>query len=110
MTTDELLAIALDHQRGGRLDEAEAAYRHILAADPNHFVAAHRFALIAQQRGDAETALRLIAHPRSLRPDDPALNRNLAEIFRTAGRYDQALAAARRAVELESAISSRTSS
>jgi tetratricopeptide (TPR) repeat protein len=60
-TPDEAAAAALlravQLHQAGRLAEAEAIYRHILAKSPQHADALHLLGLIAQQRGDGATAL-----------------------------------------------------
>ena len=60
-TIAEALAIAIQHQRAGRLRESETIYRQILAADPNHHDAWHLLGLIACQVGNASSRSRV--HP-----------------------------------------------
>lgn len=53
----EAMRLATDHHQAGRLPEAEAIYRAVLAAEPSHAGAAYNLALIALQRGRAREAL-----------------------------------------------------
>ncbi len=48
---------AVQLHQGGRLAEAEAIYRRILARHPRHPDALHLLGLIAQQSGDSMAAL-----------------------------------------------------
>src|SRR5512146_3071008 len=45
----QTIDIALKHHQAGRLTEADAAYREVLAADPDHVDALHLSGLIAYQ-------------------------------------------------------------
>jgi Flp pilus assembly protein TadD len=46
-----LLAVGLKHHQAGRLAEAEASYRRLLAAHPNHADALHLLGIVALRRG-----------------------------------------------------------
>ena len=50
----------LEHHRAGRLPEAEAAYRRVLAAQSEHPEALHLLGVIAHQVGHNERAVELI--------------------------------------------------
>jgi tetratricopeptide (TPR) repeat protein len=56
----ELLQAGFRHQRAGRLTEAEACYRQILAAHREHSDSIHLLGLIAHQRGRSDEAVELI--------------------------------------------------
>lgn len=53
------LRCALAAQRAGRLREAEALYRRVLATEPDDAHAMHLLGTLCQQRGQDEEALRL---------------------------------------------------
>lgn len=97
----EQLAAALASHQQGRLDEASAIYREIIAADPNHADAHHLLGLIAHQQGDHEAACAGVE--RAIALDDRVLlyHANFVRILTALGRYGDALAAARRALALE---------
>jgi Tfp pilus assembly protein PilF len=96
----QLLARAGEHEQAGRLDAAESALAEILAADPDHPGALHMAGVVAFKQGRIAEAARLME--RSLASDNRVAlyHRNLCEVYRILGRYDEALAAGSRAVRL----------
>src|SRR2546423_10594 len=64
------LSTAREHHDAGRLTQAEALYRDVLAAEPAHAEALHLLGMIAYQRGDHAAALALIEQGLRVRPDD----------------------------------------
>ena len=101
VTVPEALALALQHHQAGRLAEAEAIYRQILAADPRHADAMHLLGVIAHQVGRNDVAVEMILKAIALAPANPAFHSNLGEPYRQLGRLDDAIAAYRRAIELK---------
>jgi len=101
MTIPEALQIAVEHQRAGRLAEAEALYRRILAAQPNHAGALHFLGVIALQGGRHDAALEWIRKSIVIDPNNPVAHSNLGVVWRATGRLDEAIAAYRRAVALQ---------
>jgi predicted O-linked N-acetylglucosamine transferase (SPINDLY family) len=59
-SSDALLQEAIAHHQAGRLPEAEAGYRQVLAAEPTHLVALHLLGVIAYQVQQYPVALQLI--------------------------------------------------
>src|SRR5512146_457898 len=59
--SQRMLAQAVQAHRAGRLDEAAALYRRILATQPRHADALHLSGQIAESKGDHATALAFIA-------------------------------------------------
>ena len=57
---DDALRRGLAHHRAGRLAEAEAVYRAILASDPNHADALQLLGTIAHQVGQHGAAIELL--------------------------------------------------
>lgn len=96
----QTLKLALQHHRAGRLAEAEALYRQILASEPGHAEARHLLGLVAHQVGRHDLALELIRQATTLDPNNPAAHTNLGEVCRTLGRTEEALTALRRAIQL----------
>jgi hypothetical protein len=96
----EVLRIANEYERGGRLDDAKRLLDHILAAAPEQGDALHLAGIVAFRHGDIAKALDLME--RSLRHgiDTPLYLRNICEVYRAMGRLDEALDAARRATVL----------
>ena len=92
---------ALSHHRSGRLQEAEATYREILAAEPRHADALHMLGVIALQSGRPDIALGLIQQAISVSPSVSGFHSNLGETFRAMGRTKEAVAAYRQAISLD---------
>lgn len=98
----DFLAAVAAHQ-AGRLNDAEAAYRALLADHPAHADARHYLGLIAFQRGDfalaATTIEQAIATLESAGAEAPAeFHINLANALKRADRLDEAIVHYRRAI------------
>ena len=96
-----LLQTAVAHQQAGRLNEAAALYRQILAATPGHFDAKHLLGVVALQAGRLDEAGALIAEAVALNPKFAAAHNNLGNVYLRQGRRDEAQASFRRAVQLD---------
>jgi protein O-GlcNAc transferase len=83
-------AMALHH--AGRLAEAEAIYRDILAAQPAHFDSQHLLGVIDLQRGNHAAALRQIEAALALDPRSAAAHSNHGSALKALKRFDAALA------------------
>lgn len=94
------LAIALQHHRAGHLAEADAAYRQILAVQPDHADALHLLGVLLHQQGASDAAAELIRRAILLRPSFRAAHTNLGEVYRAMGRLVEAIATFRQALEL----------
>ena len=100
MTAQQAFALALQHHQAGRLAEAEALYRQILAVQPNHPAATHHIGVIAQQCGKNDLAVNWIKQAIDLDPSDFAAHFNLGAAYRSLGRFDESIAAHQCAVQL----------
>jgi tetratricopeptide (TPR) repeat protein len=98
----QMEAAIADHE-SGRLDEAERAYRSILATARNPD-ALHLLGVLQHQRGQIEEAIATIGEAAALAPDQAAYHYNLAEAYRVAGRLAEAIERYRRAIALEPRI------
>jgi len=97
---DAAFALALGHHRAGRLAEAGALYRQILAVAPDHGDSLHLLGVLAAQAGVDETAEILIGRALALRPDYPEAHLNLSNLLRGQSRLDEAAEHYRRALAL----------
>jgi tetratricopeptide (TPR) repeat protein len=97
----DALALAEQHRLAGRLLEAEAYCRQVLAAEPREPDATHLLGLIAHQSGKLDEAITQLRRAVALAPDMPLYHANLGEMCRLAGRVDEAVAEGRRAVALK---------
>lgn len=95
-----VLAAGMAHHNAGRLAEAEAAYRQILAADPKQPDALHLLGVIALQVGKADIAVELIGQAIRHHDRNAAYFSNLGTALRRLGRFDEALDVCRRAVDI----------
>jgi protein O-GlcNAc transferase len=91
---------ALQLHHAGRLAEAEALYRRVLAGEPQNVHALHFLGVLRAQLGDFEGSVKFlqqaVANGRS-----PHLYFHLAESLRLAERHDEALEAYGRSLEVE---------
>jgi Flp pilus assembly protein TadD len=101
MTIDQAFRLAFAHQAAGRLREAEALYRQILAVRPKHADSLHLLGVIAGQRDDNATAVEWIEKAIAVTPNAAIYHNNLGAFSRRLGRMEEAMAAYRKAVELQ---------
>jgi tetratricopeptide (TPR) repeat protein len=92
---------AIEHHHAGRLREAEAIYRQILATDPSFADARHLLGVLARQTGRNVEAIELISRADRENPDRPEWIYNLGNAYLEAGQFEQAIAAYERAIQLK---------
>lgn len=95
-----LLAEATSCHREGRLAEAEAIYRRLLADDPRQPDALNLLGALACQTGNHAAAVELIGKAVAARPDHAEAHNNLGYALMGQGRLAPAAAAFRRALAL----------
>jgi len=100
-TVQQVLELGLQHHQAGRLTEAEACYRQILEAQPDHLDALHLLGVAALQTGRAELAANLLSQVAVAVPNHPAVHSNLGEAYRGLGKLDEAVTSFRRALQLK---------
>jgi len=98
LTIQDAFEMAMQHHRGGRLQQAEHLYRQILAHQPNHAGTLHFLGVIANQAGRSDIAVDLIRRAIALRPNWPEAYNNLGNALRGSGKLDEAIAACRQAI------------
>ena len=96
----EVLRIANEYERGGRLDDAKRLLDHILGTAPRQGDALHLAGIVAFRQGDIAKALELMEGSLQHGIDTPLYLRNICEVYRAMGRLDEALGTARRATAL----------
>jgi protein O-GlcNAc transferase len=99
--SDPALARGLELHKAGRLEEAEAIYRDVLARDPANAQAQNWLAVIAGMRGDFAGAAALFRGAAERAPDNANIAYNLGEALRKAGDLSGSIAAFARAIELQ---------
>jgi predicted O-linked N-acetylglucosamine transferase (SPINDLY family) len=100
MTIENAIQIALGHHQAGRLAEAEAIYRQVLALDPEHADALHLLGTLACQAGRWDLAIELIGRAIAIDPLVARYHHNLGEAYRRSGQCDRAIASFRYALGL----------
>jgi len=99
-TTARTFLQGLELHKQGRLDEAEALYRSVLAKEPEHFDSLHFSGLILWQRGRHEEAVDWISRAIAINGTIADAHSNLGLALQALKRMDEALAAYERALQL----------
>ena len=95
VTIEQAMQIAIGHHQAGRLAEAEAIYRQILAQSPDHADALHLLGVLACQTGHTDAAIDLIGRAIAINPAVAEYHSNLGESYRRAGQWEAAIASSR---------------
>jgi tetratricopeptide (TPR) repeat protein len=96
-----LLALAAEHQKEGRLKEAEQLYRRILRQSPRNVDAMRLLAAVALKAGHAAEAEQLLERAISVAPDFVAAILDLGRLRKEQDRFAEALECFDRAIVLE---------
>ncbi|MBI1991215.1 MAG: tetratricopeptide repeat protein, partial [Betaproteobacteria bacterium] len=96
----EAIQTAREHHQAGRLLQAEAIYRQILQAAPNHPDALHLLGVIAHQTGKNELAVELISKAISVNPSS-SMYCNLGFALNDQGKLDAAVESYRKALSIK---------
>lgn len=96
-------ALARAHalQQQGRLAEAAALLREMIAWEPRNGDALHLLGITSGQMGQPQEAVRLISAAVDLRPANPYMQCNLGNALSSIGRYADAADAFQRAAKLK---------
>src|SRR4051812_49024322 len=100
VTIEQAMRVAIGHHQAGRLAEAEAIYRQILAQSPDHADALHLLGTLAGQTGHTDAAIDLIGRAIAITPTPAVFHSNLGETYRRSGQWERAIASLHRATEL----------
>jgi predicted O-linked N-acetylglucosamine transferase (SPINDLY family) len=101
LTLQQAFDLANQRHNAGRLGEAEAIYRRILAAQPNQPDALHGLGIIAMQVGKLDVAVGLLSQAAAAAPGAAHFLSNLGLALTQLGRLDEAITALRQAVQLQ---------
>lgn len=96
-----MLEDAIQLHRAGRLDEAETAYRQLLAETPDSAEVLHLLGIVRGQRGDLPEAYQLVRRAIELAPLRPTPHYTLGEMYLSELRLDEARAAYDEARQLD---------
>jgi tetratricopeptide (TPR) repeat protein len=100
MPVAQVYELVEQHRGAGRLDEAEALLKQILASKPKEPTAIHLLGIIAHQRGQLTQAIEHVKRAIELAPQTALFQANLGEMYRLAGRSDLAIEHGKRAIAL----------
>jgi len=101
VTIQQCFQSALQYHQSGRLAEAEALYRQILAVEPRQAEAFHQLGLIAAQMGRNDLAVDLIGRAVALNRAFPEACYNLGLALYHGGQLDASIDAYRQAIALK---------
>lgn len=94
----------LEHIQGlevqGKLDEADAAYKQVLAQDANCAPAWHGLGLLLLNKGDLKGAAEMVMKAVTIDPRQGLYQRNFGELCRRLGMFEQAIVSGQAAVAL----------
>lgn len=96
----DVLRIANEYERAGRLQDAKLLLDCVLTASPQQGDALHLAGIVTFRLGDPAKALELMEASLRYGIDTPLYLRNICEVYRTLGRLDDAVATAKRATML----------
>ncbi len=96
-----LLGEGVKHHQKGRLSEAEACYRRVLTAQPDHPDALHLLGVVAHQAGRHDLAVELIGRAIRRNGLNPFYFFNLGNALTSRGEFGEAVAAFGEAVRIK---------
>jgi predicted TPR repeat methyltransferase len=100
-TVGAAMAIGIECQKRGHIEQAADIYRAILEQVPDHADAMHYLGVIAHQQGRHDEAVALIERSLVLAPVRADWHSNLGIVLKTRGRLDEAVAAFGQAIVLD---------
>ncbi|HUO81919.1 MAG TPA: sulfotransferase [Gammaproteobacteria bacterium] len=99
-----LMALAAEHHKDGRLEEAERLFRRVLEKNPNNVDALRLLALIALKSDHAEDAETMLERAIDIAPDFLLAILDLGRLCKDQDRYGEALEWFDRAIALDPSL------
>ncbi len=100
MTSQQMLAQAIELHRAGRIVEAARLFEAVLKDEPHNLAALQHLAIIHATRGKFEFAEGLFRRAAEAAPDNPDVQSNLGRVLSERGRHEEAIACFNRALSL----------
>ena len=101
LTVQQVIDLAAQHHKEGRLSQAETIYQQILQSDPNQPIALHLLGVIAHQTGKNDVAVDLITRAIAIDPDLAEAHSNLGTALRDLGKLEEAVTSYHKALALK---------
>ncbi len=95
------MALAAEHQKEGRLEDAERLYRQVLRDNPRNVDALRLLAQIASGAGHAGDAIRMLEEAIRIAPDFLLALLDLGKLYKEEDRFAEAIGCFDRAIALE---------
>jgi protein O-GlcNAc transferase len=96
----QALELAIQHHNAGRLAEAEAIYKQVLAQEPNQPDALHFLGVLANQVGQSKIGVELISRAITLRPGVAEYHNNIGVALMELSAFDEAIVHYRMALNI----------
>jgi protein O-GlcNAc transferase len=103
MASPELLQLAAEHRRAGRLAQAKEIYQNVLVQEPSHAVALFFLGVISQQLRETDAAINFLRRAVDAKPDFAEAQCNLGALLAALNRSDEAITPLRAAVQYQPA-------
>jgi len=101
VTIEQAMQLAMAHRQAGRLQDAEAIYRRVLAVQADHPEALHSLGMLAVLGGQFDRAAELIGKAIGAAPQNAEYHCDLADLLQKQGQFDQAIAGYQRALAIQ---------
>jgi tetratricopeptide (TPR) repeat protein len=101
LSVPQVLALVEQHRQAGRLAAAEDLCRQVLRSQPRNAEVLHLLGIVLHQGGNAAAGIESIKQAIAANGNVALYHCNLGEMCRLAGRLEEAVAAGRRALELQ---------
>lgn len=97
---EQTIGLAMQHHQAGRLQQAEAMYRQVLAKQPGHADVLYLLGILAGQTGRNDEAVELLRRVITLTPGFAEAHFHLGNALSTRGEFGEAVGAYRQALAL----------
>ena len=91
MNVNELIQVAAENHRTGKLQQAEKIYKQILNEYPNNVDALHFLGVLHYQRNNYDSAIEYIKKALYFETSNPFMYYNFGNALREKGRLDEAI-------------------
>src|SRR5437879_12647783 len=96
----QILEVAVENHRAGKLAEAERLYKQVLALDARNLDALRLLGLVAQAVGKHDVAMQLIGQALKLHPRSAEAWNDLAGVYAETRKSAEGVEAGRKAIDL----------